>query len=81
MKGMVNMTIKEMRNEINRIKEANYHAYNSGVIIKIMNRQADLMRAKGYERSYLNKNEKKQYIMDYLETYINASYDITGSCL
>jgi hypothetical protein len=46
-----------------------------------MNRQADLMRAKGYERSYLNKNEKKQYVEDYLETYINASYDITGQCL
>ena len=75
------MTIKEMRAEITRIKEANYHAYNSGVIIKIMNRQADLMRAKGYERSYLNKNEKKQYVEDYLETYINASYDITGQCL
>lgn len=75
------MTKLELRNEISRISQANLRGLDAGQVIRIMKRQQELMEAKGYNRSYLNKNEKKQYLEDYLETYINANYDITGNCL
>ena len=75
------MTKLELRNEISRISQANLRGLDAGQVIRIMKRQQELMEVKGYNRSYLNKNEKKQYLEDYLETYINANYDITGTCL
>ena len=75
------MTKLELRNEISRISQANLKGLDAGQVICIMKRQQELMEEKGYNRSYLNKNEKKQYLEDYLETYINANYDITGNCL
>ena len=75
------MTKLELRNEISRISQANLRGLDAGQVIRIMKRQQELMEVKGYNRSYLNKNEKKQYLEDYLETYINANYDITGNCL
>ena len=75
------MTKLELRNEISRISQANLRGLDAGQVIRIMKRQQELMEEKGYNRSYLNKNEKKQYLEDYLETYINANYDITGNCL
>ena len=74
-------TIKEMREEIARIRKANTLTYGSLKALEIGNRRDELMREKGYERVYLNKNEKKQFVDDYLECLINASYDITGTCL
>lgn len=75
------MTIKEMRNEIQRIRQANLVEYGSLEALAIGNRRDELMRAKGYETCYLNKHERKQKVLDYLECLINASYDIKGSCL
>ena len=75
------MTKLELRNEISRISQANLRGLDAEQVIRIMKRQQELMEVKGYNRSYLNKNEKKQYLEDYLETYINANYDVTGNCL
>ena len=75
------MTILEMRNEIKRIRNNNTITYGSLKSLEIGNRRDELMREKGYETTYLNKNERKQKVLDYLECQINANYDIVGECL
>ena len=42
---------------------------------EIAKRYDELMMAKGYERTYMNKNEKKSYLEDVLECWYNAFYD------
>lgn len=77
---MKGYTIKQLREEIARIQQANLINLTATEVIKISHRRDELLRAKGYERTYLNKNERKQYVDDFLECYINACYDVIGDC-
>lgn len=77
---MKGYTIKQLREEIARIQQANLINLTATEVIKISKRKDELMYAKGYDRAYLNKNERKQYVDDYLECFINACYDVTGDC-
>lgn len=74
------MTKQEMINEYYRIRKENAKNLTGAQQVQIIKRHDELMRAKGYNRSYLNKSDRKQQVLDFLETYINANYDITGNC-
>ena len=75
------MTILEMRNEIKRIRRQNALNLDVKTVLKISDRKDELMKEMGYTRFYMNKNERKKFVEDYLVCYINANYDITGECL
>ena len=74
------MTKQEMINEYYRIRKENAKNLTGEQQVQIIRRHDELMREKGYNRSYLNKSDRKQQVLDFLETYINANYDITGNC-
>lgn len=74
------MTKQEMINEYYRIRKENAKNLTGEQQVQIIKRHDELMREKGYNRSYLNKSDRKQQVLDFLETYINANYDITGNC-
>lgn len=74
------MTKQEIINEYYRIRKENAKNLTGAQQVQIIKRHDELMREKGYNRSYLNKSDRKQQVLDFLETYINANYDITGNC-
>ena len=74
------MTKQEMINEYYRIRKENAKNLTGEQQVQIIKRHDELMREKGYNRSYLNKSDRKQQVLDFLETYINANYDVTGNC-
>lgn len=82
------MTVLEMRNEIDRMKQRIYRELDFETRKAIMYRQMDLMdmtginKTKGGEQKYyLTKSASKKQVDDYLTTLINAQYDILGRCL
>ena len=81
-------TVKEMRNEIDRMKQQIYRTLDFETRKAIHYRQIELMEATGVNKTkggvqkyYLNKSEKKEVVDDYLTTLINAQYDVMGRCL
>ena len=82
---MVDMTIKEMRNEIDRMKQVIYRTLDFDTRKALMNRQIELMdktginkTKNGVQRYYLTKNASKKQVEDYYECLVNATYDTLG---
>lgn len=83
------MTVKEMRNEIDRMKQGIYRTLDFETRKAIMYRQMELMdrtginvtSRNGVQKYYLTKSASKKQVDDYLTTLINAQYDVIGRCL
>ena len=82
------MTMLEMRNEIDRMKQAIYRTLDFETRKAIHYRQMELMdktavnKTKGgIQRYYLTKNPTKAEVEDYYECLVNTLYDVIGRCL
>lgn len=82
------MNVKELRNEIDRLKQQIYRTLDFETRKAIHYRQIELMDKSGVNKTksgvqkyYLNKSEKKAVVEDYYETLINALYDVLGCAL
>ena len=76
------MTVLEMRNEIDRMKQRIYRELDFETRKAIMYRQMDLMDMTGINKTKGGEQSaSKKQVDDYLTTLINAQYDILGRCL
>lgn len=82
------MNVKELRNEIDRIKQQIYRTLDFETRKAIMYRQIELMdktgvnkTKSGVQRYYLPKSCSKAVVEDYYETLINTLYDVLGCAL
>ena len=84
---MAKVTIKEMREEIYRIKSEIRTNLDFQTQMAIMKRREELMlhtrvnvTKGGAVRYYLTSNASYKEVDDYLTQLINATYDILGYC-
>lgn len=82
------MNVKELRNEIDRIKQQIYRTLDFETRKAIHYRQIELMDKSGVnktkggvQRYYLPKSCSKAVVEDYYETLINTLYDVLGCAL
>ena len=82
------MNVKELRQEIDRMKQQIYRTLDFETRKAIMYRQIELMDKSGVNKTkggvqkyYLNKSEKKAVVEDYYVTLTNSLYDVLGYAL
>lgn len=82
------MNVKELRNEIDRLKQQIYRTLDFETRKAIHYRQIELMDKSGVnktkggvQRYYLTKSASKAVVEDYYETLINTLYDVLGCAL
>ena len=82
------MNVKEMREEIERLKQRIYRELDFETRKAIMYRQIELMDRTGVnktkggvQRYYLTKNASKSVVEDYYVTLTNSLYDVIGAYL
>ena len=82
------MTMLELRNEIDRLKQRIYRELDFETRKAIMYRQIELMdksgvnkTKNGIQRYYLTKSASKAVVEDYYVTLTNSLYDVIGCYL
>ena len=80
-------TVKELRNEIDRIKQNIYRNLDFDTRKAVYNKLEQLLTAtavnttkSGAVRYYLPKTASKAVVDNYLDCLINAMYDTVGFC-